>query len=333
MSLARGATSRSLWRVPLDGSSLERIAVAGTATYTPVWSRKGGVLAFVLRRNDINLWRIRSDVPGTPAMVAGSSVLDSSPAFSPDGRSVAFRSDRSGTNEIWTTGLFADTPVRVTHMDGPLTGGPSWSPDGKWIAFDSRVRGNSSILVAPAGGGAWRSITDTPDNEILPRWSRNGEWIYFSSDRGGRWQVWKRERPGRSGHPGHVQRWLRRRRIAGPALPLLHAECRRTGAVPPSHRRRQGRGWCCPISREKLWGDWALTESGVYYLNYPEHAPTESTIRYLDFAAGQSREIFRLPKHPVLWDGGLAVTPDGAWLVFAELDHLGSNIQYLEPFR
>ena len=81
----------------------------------------------------------------------------------------------------------------------------------------------------------------------------------------------------------------------------------------------------------RLWGNWAATVDGVYYLDCPDRdAATKSTIRYLDLRSRQTREVFRLPKHPVLWDGGLALSPDGKWLVFAELDYAGSNIQWID---
>src|SRR6185369_10031817 len=111
----------------------------------------------------------------TPALVASSSQLDSSPSFSPDGAQIAYRSSRSGTNEIWLTGLFHNMPSRLTWINGALTGRPSWSPDGKWIAFDSRVSGNSDILVAPADGGSWRAVTKEPSNEVIPSWSHDGQ--------------------------------------------------------------------------------------------------------------------------------------------------------------
>src|SRR5436305_4106303 len=152
-ALARGATARSLWRVPLNGGTMERIPAAGTSVTMPAWSVENGALVFVQRRSDVNLWRIRADGSGTQAMVAGSSVLDSSPAFSPDGTRIAFRSDRTGTNEIWVTGLLQNSPRRLTRMNGPVTGSPSWSPDGKWVAYDSRGGGNSDILLEPATGG------------------------------------------------------------------------------------------------------------------------------------------------------------------------------------
>lgn len=60
---------------------------------------------------------------------------------------------------------------------------------------------------------------------------------------------------------------------------------------------------------------------------------TNSAIRYLILRMHQTRDVYRLPKNPVLWDGALALSADEKWIVFAQLDYSGSNIQLLEPFK
>ncbi len=333
LSLARGDTLRSLWRLEAGSGNIERIAAAGTLAYTPVYSPRSGVLAFVQEHNDINLWRIHTDGPAAPAMVTGSSTLDSCPSISPDGAQVAFRSDRSGTNEIWRTGLARDQPVRLTRMDGPLTTAPSWSPDGNWIAFDSRFGGNSDILLLPAAGGAWRKFTSTPYNEFVPRWSHDGKWIYFGSDRGGRWQIWKQPL---AGGPAEQVTW-QGGYVAAESPDGRYVYYTRGPTEPGLYRIPTAGGPEEPVLPNfagKLWGDWAPARDGIYYLYYPDRdVSTNSTIRFLNLQTHQTRDVYRLPKNPVLWDGGLALSPDEKWIVFAELDYSGSNIQLLEPFK
>lgn len=103
----------------------------------------------------------------------------------------------------------------------------------------------------------------------------------------------------------------------------------------PAHSPSDPRLWYPPPGRSiEGWGPWASEDRRVYYLYYPDKDPsTQSTIRFLDLRTKETRTIYWLTKHPVLWDGGMALSPDGKWLVFAELDHAGSNIQLLEPFR
>jgi len=60
----------------------------------------------------------------------------------------------------------------------------SWSPDGSLIAFGHIVKGNLDVLVMPAGGGKPVQLTDNPADDVAPRWSPNGRFVAFVSDRG-----------------------------------------------------------------------------------------------------------------------------------------------------
>ena len=251
-----------------DGAGSRRRARARTL---PDWSGQGA-LAYVERRREIDLWRVRADAPSAPVKVASSSDLNSSPSISPDGSQVAFRSARSGTNEIWLTGLLESRPTRLTWTNGALTGSPNWSPDGQWIAFDSRVAGNSDILLAPAKGGPWRKLTDTPSNEIVPRWSRDGQWVYFGSDRGGRWQVWK-QRP--SGGAAEQVTWGGGY-VAAESPDGAYVYFTRGPDEQGLYRMPAAGGveeLILPGFAGKLWGNWAVAAKGVYYLDYPAREP------------------------------------------------------------
>ncbi|HYV32242.1 MAG TPA: hypothetical protein VEO53_14205, partial [Candidatus Binatia bacterium] len=67
--------------------------------------------------------------------------------FSPDGKKIAFGSDRTGSEEIWISASDGSNPVQLTSFGAPSTGTPKWSPDGKQIAFDSHKVGHSDIYV------------------------------------------------------------------------------------------------------------------------------------------------------------------------------------------
>jgi Tol biopolymer transport system component len=73
--------------------------------------------------------------------------------------------------------------VELFSRAGALCGSPRWSPDGQRVAFDSTADGNVDIYVIRSGGGKpVRLTTDSADDRI-PSWSRDGNWIYFDSDR------------------------------------------------------------------------------------------------------------------------------------------------------
>jgi Tol biopolymer transport system component len=120
-----------------------------------------------------------------------SSRFQADQQFSPDGKRIAFSSDRSGSFEIWVCNSDGSSPVQLTSFGGAYTGTPHWSPDGRWIAFDSRPGGKAGVFVISSEGGEPRRVTEGNWDDIVPSWSRDGKWIYFSSNRGGDKELWK----------------------------------------------------------------------------------------------------------------------------------------------
>ena len=114
-----------------------------------------------------------------------ASSSDGSPVVSPDGKSIAFGSDRKGNLDIWVMSITGKSPRQLT-TDPKSDDEPTWSPDGKQIAFTSWRDGHSEIYVMNADGSNQHRITNTPtraSNEE-PTWSPDGTRIAFSSNNG-----------------------------------------------------------------------------------------------------------------------------------------------------
>lgn len=77
--------------------------------------------------------------------------------------------------------------------DGASAARPSPPPGSasRDLVYERTVGGNQDIYVIPAGGGVERRLTDDPRTDALPRWSRDGRWVYFTSDRSGNWQIYR----------------------------------------------------------------------------------------------------------------------------------------------
>jgi Tol biopolymer transport system component len=108
----------------------------------------------------------------TPAFGLGSRLLDliygkptrgdvQTPAWSPDGRKLAFVSRRDGNSEIYVMNSDGSAQENLTRQPANDSH-PSWSPDGRKIAFVSRRDGNSEIYVMNADGSGLRNVTRTP---------------------------------------------------------------------------------------------------------------------------------------------------------------------------
>jgi Tol biopolymer transport system component len=104
------------------------------------------------------------------------------PAWSPDGRRIAFQSYRDGMWRIWSVAPDGSDAKALTS--GPFDDRePHWSPDGRSIAFSSDRSGNYDVWVLDVASGATRQITHDPGNDFLPTWSPDGRELAFVSTR------------------------------------------------------------------------------------------------------------------------------------------------------
>jgi Tol biopolymer transport system component/predicted Ser/Thr protein kinase len=100
--------------------------------------------------------------------------LQTDPTLSPDGRFLAFASDRAGNFDIWVQPVAGGDPVQVTSEPEPDTQ-PAWSPDGSTILFRSEHAGGG-LFAVPALGGPRRQLATLGE---WPTWSRNGTEVLF----------------------------------------------------------------------------------------------------------------------------------------------------------
>jgi Tol biopolymer transport system component len=113
----------------------------------------------------------------TLTQVTTSQGLDIFPSLSPDGSSIAYSSDQSGSFEIYVKSLAVGGREVQLTSDGQDNLEPAWSPDGKSIAYYSRKRGG--IWLVPALGGTATQLTEFGSR---PAWSPDGSQIAFQSD-------------------------------------------------------------------------------------------------------------------------------------------------------
>ena len=113
-----------------------------------------------------------------------------SPAWSPDGRKLAYVSFESGNSAIYIQDIGTGARERLTNFRG-INGSPSFSPDGRRLALSLSRSGNPEIYVMDLGSKALTQLTNNFAIDTEPRFSADGSTIYFTSDRSGNPQIYQ----------------------------------------------------------------------------------------------------------------------------------------------
>jgi serine/threonine-protein kinase len=116
--------------------------------------------------------------------------MDNQPAWSPDGRRIAFSRVGGGGVDIFIMNADGSEQTRLTNQTaaGPMAHGATWSPDGKRIAFQSFVR--PDIYVIAVDGTGLTNLTNRPASDGSPAWSPDGHRIAFTSNRDGNDEIY-----------------------------------------------------------------------------------------------------------------------------------------------
>ena len=191
--LALSTFSANADLVLLDLSTQNEARLRGLSPRGPAWAPDGHSLIFtsasVGGRFDLWIQPVRGiESAGPPRRLTDHAGSAANPAFSPDGRWVAYYRVLAGQRDIWIVPAAGGSPVQFTDNEAADLH-PAWSPDGTRLAFHSERGGLARIWVAPVAGGRPagppKPLTTGSTADLAPAWSPDGKWIAYIATAGG----------------------------------------------------------------------------------------------------------------------------------------------------
>jgi Tol biopolymer transport system component len=330
-SSKRTGTS-ALWRIPVSGGAARRLEVGGEDSIEPSISTHGRRLAYMRFPLDVNIYRAvlqdAKDPVAPPAPFLASTRHDANAHLSPDGKRVAFSSDRSGNSqEIWVCDVDGSNCAPVTSF-ATWANMPRWSPDGKQVVCEASKDGKTTVYTVNLETRAVHRLLADPVEERVPTWSLDGRWIFFASSRSGTWQIWRALATGSAPESLTKQGGFR---------PIESTDSKFI------YYARDGGVWKIPavggpeilaLNQPKLdlALNWAAVENGIYFIRFNEYTDGEGTLLFYDFPSARVKQIARLGRHHILGDG-LTASADRRSFFYNVWEHPGGDVMLVENFR
>jgi Tol biopolymer transport system component/DNA-binding winged helix-turn-helix (wHTH) protein len=161
-----------------DQRKKRRVGVAVAAGVLVV----SAIAAFVYMTRARVIPPLVSRPKSTLVRLTNNNAIDARPVWSPDGRSIAFASNRDGKYEIYVMDADGSNVKRLTNNIADDVNA-MWSPDGRKLLFDSERDGNREIYVMDADGGNQIRLTRSNGVDSTAAWSPDGNLIAFASNR------------------------------------------------------------------------------------------------------------------------------------------------------
>jgi Tol biopolymer transport system component len=327
-STAGGMFEYSLWRVPSGGGEAKQVQISGDNLSSPSISQKNQI---ALEQSVIDLDIYRLKIPNSkndktfPTRLIYSTQIEYEARMSPDGKKLTYVSNLTGSQEIYICDIGGKNPNQLTNFKNAGPGSPYWSTDGNTITFDSdHIKGQTDIYIISANGGKPKQITNNAAEDHSPRYSADGQWIYFNSNRSGFWQIWKIPATGgKASQVTHNGGYIAYESNDGEWL--YYTKYDTTGIW----RMLVHGGKETLILDYLLYStDWAIVEDGIYFINSTYE--DIDTIEYYNVTTQLMSMIYEFKeKYATV---SLSISQDKQWFIFTQ-GEIDVDIVLVENFH
>lgn len=315
-----------LFRIWADGGGGPAMAVPGIGDHIGQISTVADRLIYTYSYQDWNLWTLpvgpaaRAGAP--PQAFAQSTQAENSPGFSPDGKQVAFISERAGDSDIWVSAADG-SQLRQLTKGASVRSAPLWSPDGTEILYSAFTDEGRGSYAVRADSGSSRRVG--PIGSARPIWSLDGKSIYFTLGVGDKYRTYRLPAAG-TGEPQpiHPREW------SGMDMPLgetpdgsgflVDTAAQGVVRVPldggSAPEPLSGAG---PVFHGAFRG-----KGGLYYRD-----GQSGLLMHYRFGDGSRAQLGNFP--PLSRD--FAVSPDGNTLIFSRVDQRIRDLMIIEGIR
>ena len=192
-----------IWAMNADGSNVHMVTNGNGFFSFPDYSPDASRIAFNGTASDAditdNIYVINANGTGFKQLTTDGN--NDYPTFSPNGKQIAFISDRTGVEQVWVMNADGSNQTQVSHSGVTEDQVPDWSPNGKKIAFERGDIGSGRIWVMNADGSHPVELTAGPGDDFGTAWSPDGQQIAFVRDFGnGDRSVWTMNANGSDQH-------------------------------------------------------------------------------------------------------------------------------------
>lgn len=324
-----------------DGAALRELSVADGTSRAVAIIPGVGSLAIPAQGNRLvydtksggnnNIWRADLLHPDAPSVELISTTRDQlGPQYSPDGKHIAFASDRGGPGEIWMSDSEGANLVQLSNLKNRSAGAPSWSPDGTKIVFDWRTRNpdHVALYIVDIAERIPRKLEVSTGDAAVPFWSHDGKWIYFlgGADEVRGERIYRVPPQGGRAQPVTSARgYFPQESLDGQSL--YFATHSNPATLEVASLNPTGTEFPVPsVPPLSFVFNWTVVRDGIFF--FP--ANDFKALSFYNYSTKQTHAVLKTNGGVFF---GVSVSPDGRYIVYAQIDEARSDIMLINDFR